>query len=137
MRSTSSFKLDPKLAPRQEEYKAGADLLRKKLSDAGLGNLMNKERIYIEALDNIINDAVKRQNKTLLNLTDIILGGGGMSSGFPGTGLGAMAGVRLFQQPPSLTGAGQAIYRAGKVGEKVAQPLGRIFKTGVLKESTQ
>ena len=137
MRSTPSFKLDPKLAPRQEEYKAGADLLRKKLSDEGLGDLMNKERIYIEALDNIINDAVKRQNKVLLNLTDIILGGGGMSSGFPGTGLGAMAGVRLFQQPPSLTGAGQAIYRAGKVGEKVAQPLGRIFKTGILKESTQ
>ena len=122
MRNTSSFKLDPKLTPRQEEFKVATDTLRKKLADAGLKDLMNEERIFIEAIDSIVSDAVRRQNKALLGLTDVLLGGGGLAAGATGAGVGIAAGVRAFQQPVSLTGLGQGLYRAGKLGEKLKIP---------------
>ena len=129
MRNTSSFKLDPKLTPRQEEFKFATDTLRKKLSEAGLGNLMNEERIFIEAVDSIVTDAAKRQNVKLLNLTDFILGGGGMASGFPGAGIGAAAGVRAFQQPFTLTNLGQILFKSGNAIESIVPFLKQLPKT--------
>lgn len=119
MRNTSSFKLDPKLTPRQEEFKVATNTLRKSLSEAGLKDLMNEERIYISALEDIVTDAAARKNVKLLNLTDVIIGGGGMASGFPGTGLGVAAAIRGFQQPFTLTGMGQALFKSGKAIEAV------------------
>jgi hypothetical protein len=119
MRNTSSFRLDPTLSARQEEYKVAADTLRRKLSDAGLKDLMNEERIFIEAIDNIVADAARRQNNRLLNLTDYILGGGGLAAGAGGAGLGAAAAVRAFQQPITLTGLAQGLYKTGKAIDKV------------------
>lgn len=121
-RSTSSFKLDARLASKQETFKKAADLLRQKISNAGLKDLMNEERIFIEAIDSIVSDAVRRQNKALLGLTDVLLGGGGLAAGATGAGVGIAAGVRAFQQPVSLTGLGQGLYRAGKLGEKLKIP---------------
>lgn len=123
MRSTSSFKLDAKLAPKQEEYKVAADQLRGKLSDAGLKDLMSEERIFIQAFDAIVDDAVRRGNKNVLSLTDAILGGGGLATGLTGPALGAMAAYRAFQMPASLTGVAQGLYQAGKLGEKTLLPL--------------
>ena len=114
MRNTSSFRLDPTLSAKQEEFKVAADILRKKLSAAGLKGLMGEERFYIQAIDSIISDAAKRMNKNILNLTDIIIGGGGMAGGIPGTGLGAAAAVRGFQQPFTLTNMAQALYNLRK-----------------------
>jgi len=123
MRNTSSFKLDAKLAPKQEEYKVAADQLRNKLANSGLGDLMNEERIFIKAFDAIVDDAVRRGNKNVLSLTDAILGGGGLAAGLTGPALGAMAAYRAFQMPASLTGVAQGLYQAGKVGEKTVLPL--------------
>jgi hypothetical protein len=119
MRNTSSFRLDPKLTPRQEEFKVATDYLRKQLSNAGLKDLMNEERIFIQATDNIIEDAVKRANKNILNLTDILVGGGGMAGGFPGTGIGAAVAIRGFQLPISLTSISQLLYKGGKAIDAV------------------
>ena len=121
-RNTSSFKLDTKLAAKQETFKKAADLLRQKISNAGLKDLMNEERIFIEALDSIISDAVRRQNKALLGLTDVLLGGGGLATGATGVGIGIAGGVRAFQQPFSLTTLGQGLNKAGKLGEKLKAP---------------
>ena len=119
MRNTSSFRMDPKLTPRQEEFKVAADTLRKSLSDAGLGDLMKEESVYISALEDIVKDAAARKNVKLLNLTDVIIGGGGMATGFPGAGLGAAAAIRGFQQPFTLTSLGQALFKSGKAIESV------------------
>lgn len=129
MRNTSSFKLDPKLTPRQEEFKTATDYLRGKLSDIGLKDFMNEERIFIEATESIVTDAAKRQNVKLLNLTDFILGGGGMASGFPGAGIGAAAGIRAFQQPFTLTNLGQILFKTGNAIESITPFLKQIPKT--------
>lgn len=116
MRNTSSFRLDPNLSAKQEELKGAADLVRATLKkDPKLAELMNEERIMIEAVDSLVSDAVKRQNKPLLSLTDVLLGGGGLASGVPGAGIGAMGMVRAFQQPFTLTGLGQTLFRLGNV----------------------
>lgn len=115
MRTSSSFRLDPNLAPKQEELKVAADRLRAKLhSSPDMSPLIDKERVFIEALDAIVDDAVRRGNKQLLNLTDVILGGGGLASGGP---LGATVGVgavRGFQQPFTLTNLGKFLDSLGK-----------------------
>lgn len=111
MRNTSSFRLNPNLSGKQEDLKMAADVLRKKLAEGGLKSLMNEERIFINAIDDIISDATKRMNTKLLNFTDIIIGGGGMASGFPGTGIGAAAAIRGFQNPVTLTNMAQALYK--------------------------
>lgn len=128
MRNTSSFRIDPKLTPRQEEFKFAADSIRKKLSEAGLKDLMNEERVFIEAVEAIVSDAAKRNNKTLLNLTDVLLGGGGVATGFPGAGFGAMAGVRAFQQPFSLTNLAQILFKSGNAIESVVPFLEQLPK---------
>ena len=128
MRNTSSFKLDPKLTPRQEEFKTATDLLRGKLADAGLKDLMNEERVFIEVIDSIVSDAAKRNNKNILNLTDVILGGGGLASGFPGAGLGTAAAVRVFQQPVTLTNLAQILFKSGNAIESVIPFLKQIPK---------
>jgi hypothetical protein len=125
MRNTSAFKLDSRLTPKQEEYKMAADILRKKLADAGLKDLMNEERIYIQIFDNIVDYAVAKDNKKLLGLTDILLGGGGIAAGATGAGVGIAAGVRAFQTPTTLTGLGQGI---NKFGKKLT-PVGGGIKT--------
>ncbi len=119
MRNTSSFRIDPKLTPRQEEFKFAADTLRSKLSKAGLKDLMNEERVFIEAIENIVKDAALRKNKQLLNLTDVLIGGGGMASGFPGTGIGLAVLVRGFQQPYTLTNLGQILFKSGNAIESI------------------
>ena len=116
LRNSSSFRFDPNLVPKQEEYKVAADLVRATLhKQPDLSPIINEERIFIQAFDAIVDDAVRRGNRQLLSLTDAIIGGGGLASGVPGTGFGAMAAVRLFQQPPTLTTMGQGLYRTGKV----------------------
>ena len=109
MRNTSSFRLNPNLSARQEEFKYAANSLRKKLADAGLGDLMNEERIYIEAIDSIIEDAIKRSNKNVIGLVDLLAGGGGLVAGGGLTGLTAAVGIRAFQSPFTLTNLAHGI----------------------------
>ena len=112
MRNTSSFRtLGSPLAPRQAEFRDAADLLREKLAKTGLGKLMNEERIYIKALDAIISDAAKRQNKNVLGLFDLMAGGGGIAAGAPLAGFSAALAVRGFQQPFTLTNLAQALFK--------------------------
>ncbi len=111
MRNTSSFRANINLAPKQEGFKEATGLLRKKLASAGLGDLMNEERVYIQALDDIVSDAAKRANKNVLGLFDLIAGGGGMAAGSPLGGVSAALAVRGFQQPFTLTNLAQALYK--------------------------
>ena len=124
IRNTKSFKADTLMAPKQEAFKSAADTLRNELSTqiGEMGQIMNKYRIYIQAFDSLADYAAKSENRALINLTDAIIGGGGLSSGYPGTGIGTMFMVRLFQQPWSRTGLGQILFKTGKVGEKVLRP---------------
>jgi hypothetical protein len=115
MRNTSSFRLDQKLTPRQEEFKMATNYLREKISQSGLGKLMNEERFFIQAFDSIVQNAVKSKNTKLLNLTDIIIGGGGLAGGFPGTGAGAATAIRAFQQSFTLTNMAQALWKLKNV----------------------
>lgn len=115
LRTSTSFRLDPKLAPKQEELKIAADLVRSKLhSVPTMSKLIQEERVFIQAFEALVDDAVRTGNRKLLSLTDVMLGGGGLASGFPGAGMGAMAAVRLGQTPRVLTGIGQALYKAGR-----------------------
>lgn len=137
MRNTTSFRTDTALAPKQEEFKVAANILRKKLADAGLGDLMKEERIFIEAIDAIVDDAAKRQNKNIIGLVDILAGGGGMISGGPLSGITAAAALRGVQQPLTLTNAAQGLYKAGKavpkVNEKVIKPISKVIKASAVR----
>lgn len=115
MRSTSSFKLDPNLSANQEFYKSAADQLRAQLKkNKNIANLLNEERIFIQAKDAIIDDAVRRGNRNVIGLTDVLLGGGGLTSGAPGVGLTAAGLSRGFQQPFSLTNIASLLDSFGK-----------------------
>ena len=129
-RNLSSFKLDAKLNPKQGEYKAAADLMREKIHQAGFSNLMNEERIYIEAIDNLVDNAVSSKNRKLLGLTDYILGGGGLASGYGVGGVGAAAMIRGFQQPFTLTNLAQGLNKLGIIAEK-GQPFTRQIPKAV------
>jgi hypothetical protein len=111
MRNTKSYTLNPNLSATQEKFKMTTDLLRKKLADSGLKSLMNEERIYISALDDIVSDAAKRQNRNVLGLFDLIAGGGGMASGNVMGGITTALVVRGFQQPFTITNLAQALYK--------------------------
>lgn len=115
LRTSSSFRLDQNLAAKQEELKVAADLVRATLHKRPtLSPLIQEERIFINAFEALVDDAVRTNNRKLLSLTDVLLGGGGMASGIPGAGLGTMALVRAGQTPRVLTGMGQALYRTGR-----------------------
>lgn len=138
MRNTGSFRLNPNLSSKQESYKKAADILRSKLAKIPeISKNMNEYRIWIEAVDSLVNHAVKTGNRRLLNLTDIIVGGGGLAGGFPGTGVGAATLIRLFQTPAFLTSAAQAFSKLGQA--RLPQPLqtglgfelGRGIKGGI------
>jgi len=108
-RLSSSFKnIQNPLAAKQEEFKAAAGLLRNGMREH-LGTLMNEERIYIQAFEAIVDDAVRRGNRNLLNLTDVLIGGGGVATGFTGAGVGLAAAVRGFQQPTFMTNLGSLL----------------------------
>ena len=123
MRNTSSFHAEAKLSPRQEEFKTAAGILRNKLAqNPQLKDLLGEERIFIQAVDAIVSDAVKRNNRNVLNLTDAIIGGGGLAIGGLPTCIGAESVIRAFQNPGLLTGASQGLTKLGQGIEK-AQPL--------------
>lgn len=125
-RNTSAFRLSAKLSPKQEEFKAAADLVRQTIHRTipRASALLNEERIFIEAVDEIVTDAVRRTNRRLLGLTDYVLGGGGMASGSGVSGVGAAAAVRGFQNPFTLTGLGQLLRRVGLMAPPV-EPVAR------------
>jgi hypothetical protein len=81
---------------------------------------MNEERIMIEAIDSIVSTAVKNENRRLLGLTDVLIGGGGAVTGFPGAGFGMMAAIRAGQQPFTLTNLGSLIDRMYKLTPSAA-----------------
>ena len=130
MRNTTSFRLDPRLSAKQDELRTAANLVRSTLKqDEKFAKLMDEERIFIEALDSIVDDAVKRQNRRLLGLTDIMLGGGGLATGWGVAGFGAMGAARAFQNPFTLTGLGQGLFRIGSTAATVApaiEPAARL-----------
>ena len=146
MRNTSSFRLDVNLAPKQEAYKASADGLRKALGDASpeFKSLMKEERIFIQAVDAIVDDAVKRGNRNAIGLIDIIIGGGGIASGSIVGGLTAATAVRGFQQPFTLTNIGYFLSQFGKgfnlarkEGVKAPTRVGTLrglLESGILQE---
>lgn len=115
MRQTKSYLMDPVLSAKQEALKTAADKLRGELATQIKGevvyngkkisfaDLMDEYRFNIDAFDALVADAKRRGNTKLLNLTDMIVGGGGLAGGYPGTGLGAAAGIRAFQTPVALT----------------------------------
>lgn len=121
MRTSSSFRLDQNLAAKQEELKVAADRIRAKLhSNPKMSELIEKERVFIQAFEAIVEDGTRRGNKTLLNLTDVILGGGGMATGGPfGAAIGVGA-IRGLQQPFTLTHLAQALDKLGKVAPSAA-----------------
>ena len=138
LRTSSSFRLDPNLVPRQEELKIAADVVRAKLHTVPqMSKLIQDERVFIQAFEALVDDAVRTGNKRLLGLTDVLLGGGGVASGFPGAGLGAMAAVRAGQTPRVLTGLGQALYRTGRAVPRSAVSTGARTTAAIAAEAAR
>ena len=131
MRNTSSFRENVNLSQKQEAFKVAANKLRFELANQipGIKESMNDYRIFIETFNSIVEDAVRRGNRRLLGLTDILLGGGGMATGAPGVGLGVAAAVRGFQQPWALTNLGTGIER-GLVGP-TRSLFGQVTRPGI------
>lgn len=110
MRNNSSFKLDPNLTMYQEDLKLVSNNIRGKIHGfKEISNLLDKERIYINALGDLLSFAVKERNSRLFNLIDVMLLGGGSMAGAPVAGFGAMAAARTFQNPAFMTPFAQTI----------------------------
>ena len=128
MRKTTSF-TNPSapLSNKQEAFREAANSLRSSLSDQipGIRGVMNEYRFFIEASEAILKDAVRRENRQLIGLADYIAGGGGLVAGAPGTGISLGLGIRAFQQPSTLTGLAQGVYRG------VTQPIESFDKSQV------
>ena len=124
-RSQSAFKLHPTLSIKQGAYKTVADSIRNELRNnlPQFKELIGEEKIFLNAFDSLVDAAVKSRNVRLINLTDVLLGGGGLVSGFPGAGLGAMAGVRAFQMPQVLTRFAQGIEKGVVPAMEKAGPI--------------
>src|SRR3990167_6282863 len=129
IRNTSSFRLDAKLTPKQEELKHAADKLRGYIAEQvpGAKELMNEYRFNIQALDDFVDYAIKTKNKQLINYMDLLLTGGAAVTGSPWL-LGAEVIKRSFDFPSVLTGLGQGAAKAGSslpfVGAQAGALLG-------------
>jgi hypothetical protein len=122
MRTSSSFRLDPTLTAKQEELKVAADLIRSTLhKQPQLSTLINEERIFIEAVDSIVGDAVRRGNRSVFGIVDAALSSAGPK------GAAAAAMVRGAQLPKAITGLAQALYRGG---QRVSDPAGAVRTAG-------
>lgn len=109
MRTNSSFRSNPTLAPRQEELKIAADKVRSALHrNPKLSPLLKEESVFINATDAIIDDAVRRGNSSVFNIIDAALSAAG-----PG-GVLAAGAVRGSKLPSVITKTAQGLYRLGK-----------------------
>lgn len=130
IRNTSSFKTDPSLSLFQEELKKAADTLRVGLYKSGSQELLNEERVFIQAFDDIVDFAIKKNNRNVIGLADLLAGGGGMVSGGLGQGISAAVMLRGFQQPLTLTNLGIIIDKLAKGTKGIAQPLSAFGVAG-------
>jgi len=138
MRQTSSFRLDPNLSPRQDQFKSAANFLRKKLSkDPRIAKLMNEERIYIEAFENIVDQAHKTKNKQVIGLVDVLAGGGGVASGSILGGVGAAAAIRGFQQPFTLSNLAVFLDQTGKTAAKTPEAVRAAMRAATVKATEE
>ena len=84
-----------------------------------LAKQLERESYLINMIDDLVAEAVASRNRKLLNLTDILLGGGGLAGGFPGAGLGAAAGIRGFQMPAVQTRLASGLQKAIEPAERL------------------
>jgi hypothetical protein len=133
-RSSAAFHKSTTLSPRQDEYKEAADLVRTLLHKKfpTVSEALTEERVMIRAFNELVRGAVARDNQKLLGLTDYMLGGGGMASGYGMSGIGLAAGVRGFQQPFTLTALGQGLSRLNVLGSEQGTRLGGKAAAGAL-----
>lgn len=75
IRRTSSFKLNPNLAPKEQFYKKAADTLRSDLATqvSGLSDIMKRYAIHINAFEDLAKHAAATQNKDLFDLLDVFI----------------------------------------------------------------
>jgi hypothetical protein len=75
VRRTSSFKTNPDLSPLESVYKNRADYLRTMLSKQvdGLGEVMKRYKVHIDAFEDLAKYAAKSQNKDLFDLIDVFI----------------------------------------------------------------
>lgn len=109
LRNTNAFRSDQVLAPRQEELKVAADQLRGAIRrKPEMAALINEQRVFIQAVDAIVDDGVRRGNRSVFGLIDAALSSAGVS------GVAAAASVRGAQTPAVLTTIAQGLYRGGR-----------------------
>ena len=139
LRTNSSFSQNPSLSLKQEGLKNASNVFRQKLYDAGFKEAMEQEKIFIEAIEALVKDAAKRNNKNVIGLVDLLAGGGGLVAGGPLSGLSAAVGIRAFQQPTVITNLargisiiGQGLGRASNVVGGIAKPLTQLGTRKVL-----
>ena len=89
----------------------------------------------IQGFNQLVRDAVARDRQKLLGMTDYLLGGGGVASGYGLSGIGLAAGVRGFQQPFTLTSLGQGLNRLNALGSEQGTRLGGKAAAGALASS--
>jgi len=115
------------MAVKQEVLKDAANSIRTELyKTPGLKKLMNEYRFFIEAFDSIADTGIRRQNAKVVNLADLLIGGGGMmAGGGPIGSIGAVGGMRAVQSPSFMTGAAQVLNKSMKAGIKPAATAGK------------
>jgi hypothetical protein len=147
MRNTSSFRMNANLSMKQGAYKNAANLLRTTLAKEvpGMAPTMNDYRFYIEAIDSLVTEAVKRNNRQLIGSMDTLLGAGGLAMGQPAIGVGLVTARKMATTPTALTYGAQALQKGvinpmeavgGYVSPlmQAAQPATTPLKYNVLSE---
>jgi hypothetical protein len=118
-RRTSSFKLNSNLLPKEAAYKTAADSLRKSLTTQikGLGGVMNRYSIHVNAFEDLAKYASKAQNRELFDLIDVFI--------MYGINPSAYLARRGLMSATAKTNLSQGLYRAGQAIEKVV-PKGLV-----------
>lgn len=114
MRISSSFdKPATSLSTTQANFKTLSDAVRSRINKVpGVDPIMKNYSFYIEALESITREAMKRGNSQILGLIDsLFLQGAGIATNPVGL-LATAVGRRLIQLPSSLTRIGSALTKS-------------------------
>lgn len=127
-RSSASFRLNPTLSPKQDQFRQAADTVRRQLHfDQTTSELLNEERIMIEAKDALVDNLVKSGNRPLVDLFDRLVAMGGLTMPLAkGPAIATTAGVRAARSPFMLTNIGSTLHWMRRFAPKESTAAGML-----------
>jgi hypothetical protein len=129
LRKTKEFNTNANLSPKGEQFKGAADQLRQMFNDEvpGAKQTMSKFVDAYNQRDALLARAVKEGKAAPFSLGDLVLGGAGIASGNPLTGVGADVAKRSLSSTSFNTGLGQGLQKVADVTSPIEQKISQVL----------